>query len=293
MQQVLEAKRGQLVDLSFVATWFRRYWLAIWFGVVTAAAIGVRLSSNVIWFFDAQLYVAAARAWLLGADPWAVSLGGDYFAAPPPTLLVLAPFTIPGGELVLIATVIAGAIATVRVLRLPWWWLLFPPLVEATVSGNLQTWLIPLILWRGRAVAVLAKTYAVVPLALLGRWRPLAVAAAMLVITAPLIPWVTFLEDLPLILGYYGDQAAYDLPLWLIVAVAPVALWALWRVGRERAAWMAVPALVAQQWYYATFVMATGSTLAAAVAALPVAGSGLLALIALGLRPDYGRYTPS
>jgi hypothetical protein len=250
---------------------------------MTMATLAARIRADVVWFFDAQLYVAAARAWLAGADPWRVTMGGDGFAAPPPTLLVLAPFTVPGGELLLVGTVIVGAIATIRVLRLPWWWLLFPPLVEAVVSGNLQTWLIPLILWPGGPIAVLAKVYAAVPLALLGRWRALVITAIALVVTIPLLPWGLFVADLPLVLEYYRDQAKYALPIWLVLVLTPLALLALWRIGRERAAWMAVPALVAQQWYYATFVMATGSWLAAAVSAVPIKGSALLALIALGL----------
>jgi hypothetical protein len=268
------------VDVGFVWDWFGRYALAVWFFAMTLTALAVRGTGSIL-FFDAHLYVAAAREWLAGGDPWLVGIGGDYFAAPPPTLLVLAPFTIPGGEVLLVGTVIAAAVLTVRMLGLPWWWLLFPPLVEAVLSGNIQTWLIPLVLWRGGAVAVLAKVYAVVPLVGLGRWRALAAASVVLVGSIPLLPWATFVADLPLVLGYYRDQAAYALPLWLIVAVSPVALWALWRVGWERAGWMAVPALAAQQWYYATFVMATRSPVAAAVACIPVAGSGLLALLAL------------
>ena len=53
--------------------------------------------------------------------------------APPPTLLVLAPFAIlPFGLPLLILTCFVGAAATIRVLRLPWWWVLFPPLVECS-----------------------------------------------------------------------------------------------------------------------------------------------------------------
>lgn len=272
------------VDLRFVRDWFARYWLAIWFGVVSATAMSVRLTSDVLWFFDARLYVAAARAWLTGADPWAVSIGGDYFAAPPPTLLVLAPFAIPGGEVLLMASVIAGAIATIRVLHLPWWWLLFPPLIEAVVSGNIQTWLIPLILWRSGPVAVLAKVYAIVPLFLLDRRKAVIASGLVLLLTIPILPWGLFLENLPVILGYYTEQSTYRLPLPVLLALAPFGLWALWRVGRERGAWLVVPAFAGYQWYYATFVMVTGSWLTAAVAAVPVAGSGLLALFALSFR---------
>src|SRR5437867_3070095 len=33
---------------------------------------------------DARIYLAAARAWLAGGDPWAASDAGVLFAAPPP-----------------------------------------------------------------------------------------------------------------------------------------------------------------------------------------------------------------
>ena len=63
--------------------------------------------------------------------------------------------------------------------------------------------------------------------------------------------------------------------------IAPAVLLALWVVGRERAAWLAVPAIwPAQQFYYGTLVMPTRSKVAAAIVAFPVAGSGAAALFA-------------
>ena len=72
---------------------------------------------------------------------------GNYFAAPPPTLLAFAPFTLLPADtaVALIAlAVIGGAIATIRLLHLPWWWLLFPPLVQCVLSGNVQSLIVPL-----------------------------------------------------------------------------------------------------------------------------------------------------
>ena len=174
---------------------FRRYWLAIWFGGLACALVLVR-DPDSLWF-DARLYVAATKAWLQGADPWLVTLGGNGFGAPPPTLLVLAPFAIlPFGLPLLILTCFVGAAATIRVLRLPWWWVLFPPLVECVLSANIQAWLIPLLFLRAGPLAVFAKIYAAAPLVLLGRWRQLAVTGALLALTLPILPWTTFVADL-------------------------------------------------------------------------------------------------
>ena len=46
----------------------------------------------------------------------------------------------------MIVLAVAGAVATVRLLHLPWWWLLFPPFLDAAWNGNPQNLLVPLIL---------------------------------------------------------------------------------------------------------------------------------------------------
>jgi hypothetical protein len=270
------------VDVRFVFDWFRRYWLALWFTMWAAAWLATKPGAAP--FFDGQLYLDATRAWLAGGDPWMVSVAGEFFAAPPPTLLVMAPFALlPDGLYVLVATLVLAAVLTVRMLGLPWWWLLFPPLLEGVWSANIHIWLIPLLLTRAAPVAVFAKVYAVVPLVFLGRWRAQVATGALFLVTVPILPWATFIADLPAIAGYFGAQSHYALPLPVLLALAPFGLAALWLVGRERAGWMAVPAFAGYQWYYTTFVMATRSPVAAALAAVPVAGSGMLALLGLAM----------
>lgn len=83
---------------------------------------------------------------------------------------------------------------TIRILRLPWWWLLFPPLVHGIVSGNVQLLLVPLILWRAGWVAGLLKVYGIVPDALLGHWRQLVALGVALLVTAPILPWGLYLS---------------------------------------------------------------------------------------------------
>jgi hypothetical protein len=273
----------------FNSPWVRgligRYWLQAWFAIETFLGLIQAAMDTRYLFFDARLYVAATQAWLEGRDPWQVQLAGNYFAAPPPTLLPLVPFAVlPGdtGYLALAVVVAAGAVASVRMLRLPWWWLLFPPLVQSVISGNVQSLLVPLILVGAGSIAALLKVYAVVPLVILGRWRSLLVLAALLVLTIPILPWQPFLADIGTIAGRLSSQNENGLPNLVLVVIAPFVALALWIVGRERAAWMAVPAIwPAQQFYYGTLVMPTRSKIAAAIVAFPVAGSGAAALFAV------------
>jgi hypothetical protein len=274
-----------LTGLGYVGAWFARHALPLWFLLVSAALLWVTQPSLI--FFDARLYVDATRSWLIGADPWSVSLAGIYFAAPPPTLLVLAPFAVlpaPWGEAVLASSVAVAAVLTVRMLRLPWWWLAFPPLVLCVLSGNIQGWLVPLLLVRAGPLAVFAKVYAGLPLVILGRWHAIVATAGLVLLTAPLLPWAVFLTRFSEINVRLADQSNYGLPIPVLVALAPVVFVALWRVGRENAAWMVVPAVwPSQQWYYATLVMPARSAIAAAIIAVPISGAGLIALLVLAL----------
>ena len=275
----------------FNSPWVRgligRYWLQTWFAIETFLALVQASMDTRYIFFDARLYVAATRAWLEGSNPWEVQLAGNYFAAPPPTLLPLVPFALLPpelGYLALALVVAVGAVASVWILRLPWWWLLFPPLVQSVISGNVQSLLVPLILVGAGPVAALLKVYAAVPLVILGRWRALIVLAGVLLVTAPILPWQAFLANLDEIGARLASQNENGLPNVLLVVIAPAVLLALWVVGRERAAWLAVPAIwPAQQFYYGTLVMPTRSKVAAAIVAFPVAGSGAAALFVVAL----------
>jgi hypothetical protein len=264
-----------------------RYWLQTWFAIETFLGLAQAAADTRYIFFDARLYDAAARAWLSGADPWQVQLAGNYFAAPPPTLLPLVPFAllpVEVGYLALTAVVAIGAVATIRMLGLPWWWLLFPPLVQSVISGNVQSLLVPLILGGAGPIAALLKVYAGVPLVILGRWRSLLVLTAVLVATAPILPWATFVAEYGTIAARLSTQNENGLPNSVLLALSPLVLVALWIVGRQRAAWLAVPAIwPAQQFYYGTLVLPTKSAIAAAIVAFPAAGSGTVALFVLAV----------
>ena len=263
----------------------RRYGLQVWFLALVIPAFALQLQDTSLLYFDARLYLMATQAWLAGGDPWAVQLAGNYFAAPPPSLLPLVPLAwlpLDLGVAIIAGLVIGAAVLTVRLLRLPWWWLLFPPLVQTMFSANVQGLLIPLVLLGGGAIAAFLKLYALVPLVILGRWRAAAIAVVALVATIPVLPWATYITDFATINANLTAQTDVALPTWFLVLAAPVAVLAMTVVGRERAAWLAVPALwPSQQYYYAALVIGARSSIAAAIAAFPINGSGLWALLVL------------
>ena len=279
----------------FVLAWFERYWLAVWFFVVT----GVRLSfldfTHVDrWFLDGQLYLEATRVWLAGGDPFTVVVHRLSLAAPPPTFLPLVPFAIlpPALGLALLAVaLVVSAVLTIRLLGLPWWWLAFPPLVECVITGNVHGLLLPLMLTGRGWLAVLLKIYAVVPLAFLGQWRQLLLAAVAILVTVPILPWGSFISKYADISARYAETSRAGLPFEALVAFAPLALLAFLIVGREKAAWMAVPALwPSPQPYYSTLGMPTRSAAAMAVIAIPLPQPGLFALFALAAVQVVGWY---
>lgn len=273
----------QSVDWKYVIGWVNRYGLAIWFACMTAARLVVLARFEDPVFFDARLYLEATSAWLRGDDPWLVQLHGTSFAAPPMTLLLIAPFAAlpdPLGLMALAALVVTAAISTVRILRLPWWWLAFPPLVESAVVGNVNALLLPLILHGAGSLAILLKAYAFVPIVLLRRWRDVVIAGVLVLGTAPLLPYASFIGAYPSLGNTLAKQTMFDLPWELWLASLPIAILCLWRIGVRRGAWLAMPAVwPTPQPYYMSMAMPSMSRVACALVILPIPGAGLLALV--------------
>jgi hypothetical protein len=230
---------------------------------------------------DARTYLAATRAWLSGGDPWSAGYQGVLFAGPPPTLLALAPFAWMPDEAFVALVVVASTVAAVfalRHLRLPAWWILFPPLTEALTVGNPDVLVLALVLAGAGPLAVLLKTYALIPLALLGRWREVAASVALIALTAPVLPWKQFFGHdvaVTLLTQSDGGKSAWSLPL-----LVPLAVVALAAIGRDRS-WWTVPTLwPATQFHYSVLAIpGTFTALAAAVLALPVTGAPAAALL--------------
>jgi hypothetical protein len=242
--------------------------------------------------FDARLYLHAAQTWLAGGDPWTAyasqhswAAGAPdaayYFTGPPPTVLAFVPFSwLSDGVFTVgwMALTIGAAFYTLRRLRLPAWWILFPPLAQAVFVGNPHVVCLALILSGSsvlQSIAPAAKAYAVLPMIGERQWRALglfAVAGALsVVILWPL--WAQYVTDYPQIQAWIsratwgGFSATRDPRLFAVVATA---LGALWLVDRRAAGWLAVPALwPAAEYFYATFALPLRSPWLAAVLAVP------------------------
>lgn len=264
--------------------------LATWFATISAQRLLALYRTGEIGF-DARLYREAAAAWLAGANPYDVSLDGIFFAAPPPSLLVASVLVPLPAWLAGACVTVAGLVGTAWVLRrlgLPLWWLLFPPLVDGLWNGALDVLLLPLIFLPtavAPAAGVLAKAYAAVPLAVLGRWRPLAVALLVVAITFPVLPWSAYIGDLASINQRLLDQSNGGMSGFAWLPLVPVGLLSLVAMGRRRAAWLSVPALWPwSQWYYSVLAMPGLTPLAAAVFAVPIQGAPVIGCVLVALQ---------
>lgn len=225
---------------------------------------------------DARHYQRAASAWLAGGDPWAVIEGGaGNYAAGPHTLLFYAPTSLLPLAVSVAIWMTLGLVASVwliRRLRLPIWWVLFPPLTHAIWNGNPQTIALALLVlgnsW-GAVVAVGLKLYT--GLALITRPRTLILVGIALVATLPLLPWQLYLADGLGIGDHLGT--AWNGSAWRFPILLPPTLLGLWILRRQGAEWFAVPAVwPATQFYYVGMALpaVVGRPILAAALALPV-----------------------
>jgi hypothetical protein len=223
----------------------------------------------------AVIYTEAARAWLSGGDPWSVGPPSAVFAGPPPMLLPFVPFVALPADLTRIVWVVGMALLAIfvlRRLRLPGWWIGFPPIFHAIQLGHpevLVLWLVVL----GDPIAGLAplvKPYAGLPLLAEQRWRAIAFGLAILAVTAPFLPWGLFIDRLPdisrTVVGQTHGDSTFGAPILMVIAVVALGL-----LGIRRALWLATPLLWpgAQPIYKAVSVPAM-SPLLAVFWALPV-----------------------
>lgn len=236
---------------------------------------------------DAYIYVRAAAAWLAGQDPWQAEHLGLTFAAPPPTLLVFAPLTLFPEELAVALVLIASAIAvvlTTRVLRFPLYWALFPPLFNSIVAGNLNAFIVLILVGAPTAlrwVAPVMKVYAIVPVIGLRDWRTLAIFSAVVVVTAPFLPWGTFIGSYAEINAALTQQSSGGHSAWGSPLLMVAGFLSLVAIGLPRAAWLAVPVLwPSTQIHYASLATPVARPLVLAVLiALPTPYTTVLAVI--------------
>lgn len=229
--------------------WFARW---AWYSVNKQFVLGGKLG------VDAHIYYRGAQAWVNGSDPWnAVASSAQYhfhFAAPPPTVLLFAPFTvIPeqvfGAGFTLLS--LAAALYILRRVHLPAWWIVFPPLLIGALSGNPVVIAVACALTGSRwlaPVGTAAKIYVVAALVAERRWMALAVTAVVMLATVILFwpLWHQYLVDYSSISATIGRESAggfsatRSVPLFIVTA-AMVAILAV--IDFRAACWLAIPAL--------------------------------------------------
>ena len=254
----------------------------IWFVTISLIRISTYLPSEP--GYDGMLYRTATVSWMQGLDPWATPVEGAAFAAPPPTLLVMLPFALVPEPIARVGLLVLGLLASIwmiRRLKLPIWWLAFPPLVDGLYIGNPHVLVAPLLVAGLAPIAAFFKVYALAVPALRLQLRALVVTAVVLLVTIPLLPWGQFFAEWPQITDALRRQAAgTGLSVLATPWLLPVAVAAAVFVGRERMAWLSVPVFWPYtQWYYASMAIPGVTPLAAMALATPIAGATTVALV--------------
>ena len=248
--------------------------LAAWFILQSYQRIARLLKDEVPLGQDIQIYYRAVQEWLAGGDPWSASVAVNphaifHYAGSPATTVLLAPSALfSEGQFTALWLVLSAmsAVAIVRWLRLPIWWLLFPPTVEALYSGNPQLVVLMLLLaGAGRSgvaadtIAVTLKVYAIVPLLAERRPRRIVYALGLTLATVVVAPWLwtEYLTQFGAISARLeresaGGFSAFYHPVLLVPTAIAIIL--LWRRDRKAAGWLAVPALwPSSEFHYSTF----------------------------------------
>ena len=234
---------------------------------------------------DATIYYRGVVAWLAGTNPWdaAVVVGGFayHYAGTPVTTVIMAPAALLSEEVFTIAWVVLTWVATIwtlRRLRFPLWWLLFPPIAEALFSANPQLVVLALLVANhsvASAVATMLKVYAFIPLFGEARWRQIALAVGFNAATIVVAPglWLDYIRQFGEIssrLEYESLQglSAFYFPVLLAVTVFALLILAL--RDRRAAGWLAVPAMwPSSQFHYSTMALPVMSPLMAVLLAIP------------------------
>ena len=274
--------------------------LAAWFAGQTYMRIASFVRYNVPLGQDIQIYYRGVQNWLNGGDPWAASVVTAHqtfsYAGSPATTILLAPSALlsEGQFTVLwLGLTALSAVAIVRLLRLPIWWLLFPPTAEALYSGNPQLVVLMLLLAGASrmgaladSIAVALKVYAVVPLLGERQLRRIALAFAFTIATFVVAPslWINYAKQFGAISARLAQQSetGYSVFYYPIVLVpTAIAIFLLWRHEPKAAAWLAVPALwPSSEFHYSTFAQPVMTPLLAVLLAVPL---HLLAPVAIML----------
>jgi len=260
---------------------------------------------------DAAIYYRAAAAFTAGTSPWEALVaspnGNEYhFAALPPAVLALVPFTLIREQAFVWLSLFACAAAAVWIVRrlnIAWWWLMFPPVVQGVYAGNPQILLLAFLLGGSSVLASLApilKIYAFAPLVGERRYRALFLAVALLGVSWLIAPslWSEYLRGLPeisdrLMRESWGGYTAIPFYSHLLYVAGIVGIVLLVIVDFRSAGWLAGPALVpASQLHLSTMampVLARGAPMLLILAlAMPVRGVPPAAIGIYGVWRAYG-----
>jgi hypothetical protein len=261
-----------------------------WFFTFTYVRIETFVSYKIPIGMDIRIYYRGVQNWLNGGDPWAANVVANHstfsYAGSPATTVLLAPsalFTEDQFTVLWLGLTAFAAVAIVRRLRLPFWWLLFPPTAEALYSGNPQLVVLMLLLaGAGRmgsladSIAVAVKVYAVIPLLGERRLRPVALAFGVTIATFVVAPtlWIDYAKQFGAISARLAQQtengySAFYYPILLVPTAIAILL--LWRRDPKAAAWLAVPALwPSSEAHYSTFAQPVMTPLLSVLLAVPV-----------------------
>jgi hypothetical protein len=264
--------------------------LAAWFADWTYIRIASLVSRKVPLGQDIQIYYRGVQSWLNGGDPWAASVVVGHqtfsYAGSPATTVLLAPsalFTEGQFTVLWLGLTALSALAIVRWLRLPLWWLLFPPTTEALYSGNPQLVVLMLLLaGAGRtgaladSIAVALKVYAVIPLLGERRLRRIALAFGLTMATFFVAPslWISYAEQFGAISARLAQQSSNGFSAFfslILLVPTAIAIILLWRRDPKAAAWLAVPALwPSSEFHYSTFAQPVMTPLLAVLLAVAI-----------------------
>lgn len=137
------------------------------------------------------------------------------------------------------------ALAALRTLGLPAYWVFFVPILDGILVGSLDIATLAVLVIAGGRLSALApflKIYGAIPMIGERRWRALALSGLALAITAPVLPWGMFLASLPDVASHLASQSMTtsvwgSIPLMLVFGLGLLSL------GLRRAGWLAVPIL--------------------------------------------------
>jgi hypothetical protein len=262
------------VDWQFVQRPFERFILPAVFALESIQMARDAFSNRWIWI-DARIYVGGSNAWLSGLDPWTTFVtnfdGREWqtyhYAALPPVTVLLAPLALLPEQLawtILAITCVVSAVYVVKRLGLPWYWLMFPPLVEGVLAANPSIPLLALLVSPrlvGHAIAPLIKIYSVLPL--IGERRRTALMCSAAALALSIVAWPLWAEYIGqagftsarLVQEAGGGFSGFQSPALFVIGLASIgALLAL--RDRRAAGWLVVPAIwPASQFHYATLAM--------------------------------------